>query len=172
VTDCATLLRDHVTLKVRSIDRIFLQAYVPKLQSVGQVCTFLRWQRGFRIPSSAAFGKIGEQYEGHRALRQGQRHPDRPLRKGREQGGEGQTPRMGKAADGEGGCRLRTAGQRGCSSSPARRSRKNRCRHLPTIWRGVSRRAAITSLPTSWVASKTILARMSSLYGDGKRTTN
>ena len=60
--DYATLLRDHVTLKVRSLDRIFLQAYVPQLQSVGQVCTFLRWQRGFRIPSSAAFGKIGEQY--------------------------------------------------------------------------------------------------------------
>jgi DNA-binding PadR family transcriptional regulator len=62
VADYATLLRDHVTLKVRSIDRIFLQAYVPKLQSVGQVCTFLRWQRGFPIPSSAAFGKIGQQY--------------------------------------------------------------------------------------------------------------
>ena len=62
--DNATLLRlrDHVTHKVRSIDRIFSQAYVPQLQSVGQVCTFLRWQRGFRIPSSAAFGKIGEQY--------------------------------------------------------------------------------------------------------------
>lgn len=60
--DYATLLRNHVTLKVRSIDHIFLQAYVPKLQSVGQVCTFLRWQRGFRIPSSAAFGKIGQDY--------------------------------------------------------------------------------------------------------------
>jgi len=35
---------------------------VPKLQSVGQVCIFLRWQRKFRIPSSAAFGKIGEAY--------------------------------------------------------------------------------------------------------------
>jgi hypothetical protein len=32
------------------------------LQSVGQVCTFLRWQRKFKIPSSAAFGKIGEAY--------------------------------------------------------------------------------------------------------------
>ena len=32
--DYFTLLRDHVTLKCRSIDRIFLQAYVPKLQSV------------------------------------------------------------------------------------------------------------------------------------------
>jgi hypothetical protein len=62
VADYAALLRDHVTLKVRSIDRIFLQAYVPKLQSVGQVCTFLRWQKGFPIPSSAAFGKIGEAY--------------------------------------------------------------------------------------------------------------
>jgi len=62
MADYATLLRDHVTLKVRSIDRIFLQAYVPKLQSVGQVCRFLRWQKGYPIPSSAAFGKIGEAY--------------------------------------------------------------------------------------------------------------
>lgn len=62
MADYSTLLRDHVTLKCRSLDRIFLQGYVPKLQTVGQVCTFLRWQRGFRIPSSAAFGQIGEQY--------------------------------------------------------------------------------------------------------------
>jgi hypothetical protein len=58
----ATLLRDHITLTCRSIDRIFLQAYVPKLQSVGQVCVFLHRQRGFPIPSSAAFGQIGEAY--------------------------------------------------------------------------------------------------------------
>jgi hypothetical protein len=62
MADYATLLRDHVTLKCRSIDRIFLQAYVPKLQSVGYVCRFLRWQRKFLIPSSAAFGKIGDAY--------------------------------------------------------------------------------------------------------------
>jgi hypothetical protein len=62
MADYATLLRDHVTLQCRSIDRIFLQAYVPKLQSVGQVCTFLRWQRKFKIPSSAAFGQIGDAY--------------------------------------------------------------------------------------------------------------
>jgi hypothetical protein len=29
---------------------------------VGEVCTFLRWQRKFPIPSSAAFGRIGDQY--------------------------------------------------------------------------------------------------------------
>ena len=62
MTDYATLLRDHITLTCRSIDRIFLQAYVPKLQSVGQVCLFLNRQRGFPIPSSAAFGQIGEAY--------------------------------------------------------------------------------------------------------------
>jgi hypothetical protein len=62
MTSYATLLRDHVTLKCRCIDRIFLQAYVPKLQTVGHVCRFLRWQREFKIPSSAAFGKIGDAY--------------------------------------------------------------------------------------------------------------
>ena len=62
MADYATLLRDHVTLTCRSVDRIFLQAYVPKLQSVGWVCQFLRWQRGYEIPSSAAFGKIGDGY--------------------------------------------------------------------------------------------------------------
>lgn len=62
MADYATLLRDHVILKCRSVDRVFLQAYVPKLQTVGQVCTFLRWRRGFKIPSSAAFGRIGEAY--------------------------------------------------------------------------------------------------------------
>jgi hypothetical protein len=35
---------------------------VPKLQTVGWGCQFLRWQRGFVIPSSAAFGKIGDGY--------------------------------------------------------------------------------------------------------------
>jgi hypothetical protein len=62
VADYATLLRDHVTLSCRSVDRIFLQAYVPRLQTVGWVCQFLRWQRGYSIPSSAAFGKIGDAY--------------------------------------------------------------------------------------------------------------
>jgi hypothetical protein len=62
MADYATLLRDHVTLTCRSIDRILLQAYVPMLQTAGQVCRFLHDQRGYPIPSSAAFGKIGEAY--------------------------------------------------------------------------------------------------------------
>ena len=62
MSDYTSLLRSHVTLKCGCLDRIFLQAYVPELQTVGQVCTFLRWQKGFKIPSSAAFGKIGDAY--------------------------------------------------------------------------------------------------------------
>ncbi len=61
MADYDILLRDHVTLTCRSIDRLFLQGNVPQLQSVGQVCRFLVG-RGYRIPSSAAFGKIGERY--------------------------------------------------------------------------------------------------------------
>jgi hypothetical protein len=62
MTDYSSLLREHVTLKCRCLDRIFLQAYVPNLQTVGLVCRFLRWQKGFKIPSSAIFGKIGDGY--------------------------------------------------------------------------------------------------------------
>ena len=51
-----------MTLTLPVGGRIFLQAYVPKLQSVGGVCQFLQWQKGFGIPSSAAFGKIGDAY--------------------------------------------------------------------------------------------------------------
>jgi hypothetical protein len=59
--DYATLLRGHTTLSCRSVDRIFLQGYVPQLQTPGWVARFLL-RRGFRIPSSAVLGKIGEGY--------------------------------------------------------------------------------------------------------------
>lgn len=62
MADYSSLLRDHVVLTCRSVDRIFLQAYVPRLQTAGWVCQFLRWQRGYEIPSSAAFGRIGDAY--------------------------------------------------------------------------------------------------------------
>jgi len=61
MADYATLLRDRVTLSCRSIDRIFLQAWVPKLQTPGLVARFLLG-RGYPYPSSAPLGKIGEAY--------------------------------------------------------------------------------------------------------------
>jgi hypothetical protein len=62
MTNYGTLLRDHVTLRCRSTDGIFFQAYVPRLQAMGDVCTFFRWQRKYPILSSAAFGRIGDAY--------------------------------------------------------------------------------------------------------------
>ena len=57
----SSLLADRVTLHVRSVDRLFLQGYVPKLMCEGQVIRFLL-DRGFPIPSPAVLGKIGRDY--------------------------------------------------------------------------------------------------------------
>ncbi len=57
----SSLLADHVTLGVRSVDRLFLQGYVPRLMTEGQVIRFLL-DRGFPIPSPAVLGKIGRDY--------------------------------------------------------------------------------------------------------------
>jgi len=114
MADYATLLRDHVTLTCRSVDRIFLQAYVPKLQCVGGVCQFLYWQKGFGIPSSAAFGKIGDAYvaEVHRwaknneipvrrfAKGENKEHIARPLIEAAErEGGDGRVVLIGIAQE-------------------------------------------------------------------------
>ena len=57
----SSLLADHVTLRVRSVDRLFVQGYVPRLMTQGQVIRFLL-DRGFFIPSPAALGKISQAY--------------------------------------------------------------------------------------------------------------
>src|SRR5438445_12970984 len=54
---------------------------------------------------------------------------------------------------------------RGCDSRPGRRARANLLRHLLTTWRGVSKRAAMTSLERPSAASSTIFARITSQYG-------
>ena len=57
----SSLLADHVTLRVRSVDRLFLQGYVPRLQTKFQVIRFLL-DRGFQIPSPVVLGRIGRDY--------------------------------------------------------------------------------------------------------------
>jgi hypothetical protein len=49
----ATIIRDHVSLEVRCLDRLYLQAYMPKLQTSGGLCYFLRDFLGHPIPSPA-----------------------------------------------------------------------------------------------------------------------
>ena len=58
----SSLLRDHVTLRVRSVDRIFLAGYVPRLQCDGQLVRFLLDRVGGNIPSPAILGRIGRGY--------------------------------------------------------------------------------------------------------------
>src|SRR5215212_3488319 len=53
----AELIKDHVLLTVECVDRLYLNAYVPRLQSAGGVIGFLR-RRGQPIPSPALFGRI------------------------------------------------------------------------------------------------------------------
>jgi hypothetical protein len=50
----ATILRDHVSLSTSCIDRLYLNGYVPRLQTSGQVCVFLENHLGNRIASPAA----------------------------------------------------------------------------------------------------------------------
>ncbi|MCA1698254.1 MAG: hypothetical protein LC790_04845 [Actinobacteria bacterium] len=58
----SSLLADHVTLRVRSVDRLFLAGYVAGLQCPGQLVRFLNERAGGTIPSPAILGKVGRAY--------------------------------------------------------------------------------------------------------------
>jgi hypothetical protein len=57
----ASLLADDVTLEVRSVDRILVAGYLPRLQTEGLVVRFLL-DRGYPIPSPYVLGRIGAAY--------------------------------------------------------------------------------------------------------------
>jgi hypothetical protein len=56
------LIRDHVTLSIRCLDRLYLHAYMPKLQTSGGLCYFLRDHLGHPIPSPALFTPIHDRF--------------------------------------------------------------------------------------------------------------
>ncbi len=58
----AEVLRDHVTLETQSIDRMYLNAYVPQLQSVGGVVGYLHAHKGQRFASTAAVAPMTEAF--------------------------------------------------------------------------------------------------------------
>ncbi|MGQ0737298.1 MAG: hypothetical protein ACT4QD_27090 [Acidobacteriota bacterium] len=58
------LIRDHVTLSIRCLDRLYLHAYLPKLQTSGGLCYFLRDHLGHPIPSPALFTPMLDRYVG------------------------------------------------------------------------------------------------------------
>jgi hypothetical protein len=59
----AEIIREHVTLEVKCVDRLYLNGYVPRLQSSGGVVTFLRQARGQTIPSPAIFAAITARFK-------------------------------------------------------------------------------------------------------------
>jgi len=63
------LLDGHVVLDVECLDRIYLNAYVPKLQVGGQVVGFMTRHLGLPIPSPAVMEKIGTPLSGGRFRR-------------------------------------------------------------------------------------------------------
>jgi hypothetical protein len=56
------LIRDHVTLSIRCLDRLYLHAYMPKLQTSGGLCYFLRDHLGHPIPSPALFAPMLDRF--------------------------------------------------------------------------------------------------------------
>jgi hypothetical protein len=61
-TSLASIMRDHVALSTSCIDRLYLNGYVPTLQTPGQVSAFLHDHLGFPIPSPALFRPLHERF--------------------------------------------------------------------------------------------------------------
>jgi hypothetical protein len=58
------LLDGHVALDIQCLDRVYLSAYVPRLQSSAQVVAFLSGHLGFPFPFSfpTLFNQIGQRF--------------------------------------------------------------------------------------------------------------
>jgi hypothetical protein len=56
------LVREHAGLVIESLDRIYLNGYVPKLQVSGQVVSFMTQHLKRPIPSPAVFEQIGTRF--------------------------------------------------------------------------------------------------------------
>src|SRR5512134_2539017 len=58
----AEVLQDHVTLAIEGIDRLYLNAYVPKLQDVMGAVSFFRVHQGATFASSALMEPITKRF--------------------------------------------------------------------------------------------------------------
>jgi hypothetical protein len=58
-----SILADHVDLELESIDRLYLNGYIPGLQTPGGVAWFLRHRRGAKMPSSVLLDPISRDFE-------------------------------------------------------------------------------------------------------------
>jgi hypothetical protein len=56
------VLDGHVALDIQCLDRVYLNAYVPRLQTSAQVVAFLSEHLGYPFPSPALFNQIGQRF--------------------------------------------------------------------------------------------------------------
>ena len=131
----AELIREHVTLTVDCVDRVYLNAYVPRLHSSGGVVGFLR-HRGQTILSPAVFGRITEAFKGGlRAWAEQQGIPWVEFRKG-ERKDDVVQPYRARFAGGEGVVLIGVAQERA------------------RAWRGVKRvRDGLVSFDYGWTTA-------------------
>src|SRR5271166_5881215 len=64
IATAGELLDGHTVLDIECLDRVYLNAYVPILQSSGQVVAFMTQHLGMPIPSPALMEKIGTKFRG------------------------------------------------------------------------------------------------------------
>jgi hypothetical protein len=62
VVTVTEVLDGHTSLDIQCLDRIYLNAYVPKLQTSAQVVAFLSGHLGYPFPSPALFRKLGDRF--------------------------------------------------------------------------------------------------------------
>jgi hypothetical protein len=58
----AEILREHVTLEIEGIDRMYLNVYIPQLQREGGVASFFRFHRGHPFASSILMEPISKAF--------------------------------------------------------------------------------------------------------------
>jgi len=58
----AEILQDHVTFELEAIDRMYLNAYVPSLQTGGGFVWFAKTQLGARVPSTMMVAPMSERF--------------------------------------------------------------------------------------------------------------
>jgi hypothetical protein len=56
------LLQGHVALDIECLDRLYLNAYVPRLQVGGQVVSFMKDHLSLPVPSPAVFQRMGNAF--------------------------------------------------------------------------------------------------------------
>jgi hypothetical protein len=61
------VLDGHVALDIQCLDRVYLNAYVPTLQTSAQVVAFLSGHLGYPFPSPTLFNQIGRNASGGRS---------------------------------------------------------------------------------------------------------